>query len=274
MRLVCGLVCLGWAVLASAQDPAAVLRASDERTYTPRVKGLKDVFFEMSSPEVTKQLNDQMVLGRVTDAVFRVYWTAQPERLDMDVKGLPAGFHEVKEELKASMASRFEHVVPVPLEKKFSSYQLRPVPGRTRFLIASDPKGLMPVPEFELEFDVEGRLQTSRAKKPVGTVVTRYTYGKFPWADSKGVLVKIEVVGEEGPLTTHSTVEITYETHAGIGLPSMVKSVSRQTLRPPGATSPVERSTQEVLHLKAYRVNVGEGMKWFLGTQQNNSKTN
>jgi hypothetical protein len=272
-NLVCWII-LSLTTPALAQDPAAALKTADERTYTPRFKGMKDVFFEMSSPEVTKHLNDQMVFGRVTDAVFRVYWTAQPERFDMDIKGMPAGFNEIKEELKASMAGRFEHVVPVPLERKFAAYELKAAAGKPLTLIATDPKGLMPVPEYELEFDADGRLQTLRAKKPVGIVVTRYTYAKFPWADSKGVLVKVEITGEEGPLTMGGTTEISYVTQAGIGLPQTVKTTNKQSLRQPGQGAPVERTTSESLQFKSYRVNVGEAMKWFLGSQQNNSKSN
>ena len=41
-----------------------------------------------------------MIFGKVNEVIFRTYWTANPERVAIEVIGLPEGFKEIKEELK------------------------------------------------------------------------------------------------------------------------------------------------------------------------------
>jgi hypothetical protein len=246
-----------------SQDPVATLKLAESKTYDPRVKGLKDLVVELESPTVTKQLNDQMVFGRISSLVFRIYWTAQPERVAIEIEGMPEGFREVKEELKASMIGRLEAILPVSWDKKFAGYQPRVDEKKPKVVIFTDSKNLRPIPEFEISFDSEGRFDTILGKKPVGITATTLSYGRFPWAGSVGVVTKSHSTAQEGPQTNEATTTISYQVVSGIGLPSSVTVNGKQTLQRV-VGKPLEASTEETTLYKNYRVNTGEAMRWFL----------
>jgi hypothetical protein len=76
------------------------LSSIDLKHYSPQKKGVNDLVFEVSNKALTKTLNDQMIFGKLNHVSFTVYWTLKPERLAIEVNGLPEGFKEIKEELK------------------------------------------------------------------------------------------------------------------------------------------------------------------------------
>src|SRR4051812_30662915 len=100
MKALFGL--LLFTTLSYAQDPMAYIKNFESKVYSLKNKGVKDFVVDIENPQLTKQLNDQQVFGKLKEVYFRLYWTAEPMRLNMDVMGLPEGFVEVKEELKAS----------------------------------------------------------------------------------------------------------------------------------------------------------------------------
>lgn len=249
---------------ALAQEPANIIRLSDEKSYTPRAKGLRDLVVDLVNPQLTKQLNDQMIFGHVSEAVFRIYWTAEPERVAMEILGLPAGFNEIKNELKASMIGRLETVIPIPLSKRLTAYKTRTDPRKPGVVIATDPNGQMAILEFELSFAKSGVLEKLVGKKPVGVVTTTYKYEQPSWSDPRLALVSMFTRAEEGPQLVESSSEISYLVTAGMGLPSVVKTTTKQTIKSANDGKPVERTTTETLFMKNYKVNTGAATKWFL----------
>jgi hypothetical protein len=250
-------------ISASAQDAANMMKNAEMKTYGPRLKGLKDLVVDLESPSLTKQLNDQMIFGRIQSLVFRIYWTAQPERVTVEIEGMPQGFREIKEELKAAMVGRLEAILPIPWDKKFAGYQPRIDAKKPKIAILTDPSNLRPIPEFEISFDAEGRIDTVLGKKPVGVTATTHSYSKFPWAESLGVITKSHTMIQEGPQMNEATTTISYQAVNGIGLPSSVTTKGKQTLQQPSG-KPVERTAEETVTYKNYKVNTGEAMRWFL----------
>lgn len=248
-----------------AQDPAALLKASDDKIYSPRAKGLTDLVVDIVDPQLTKQLNDQQIFGIVNEVSFRVYWTAKPERIAIEVQGLPEGFREIKEELKARAIGNFETIVPIPFETKFKEYQLRPGTGGQRAIIASDKTGLAAIPEFVFRFDAESRLSQIEAKKAIGTQVTTFEWKKSPWSEPRSHAQRSVSVAVDGPQTTEVTTETSWQVVAGLGLPASVKTVTKQTLKAPGQPKPIERKVEDLVFFKNYKANQGEALKWFLG---------
>lgn len=255
---------------AGAQDPAALLRTSDEKIYNPKAKGLADLVVDVVDPQLTKQLNDQMIFGIVNEVSFRIYWTAKPERIAIDVLGLPEGFREIKEELKARAIGNFEAIVPLPIEAKFKGYQLAQGAGTQRSVVATDKSGLAPIPEFVFNFDAESRLSQIVAKKAIGTQVTTLEWKKSPWSEPRSHAQRAVSVAVDGPQSTEVSTETSWQVVAGIGVPASVKTSTRQSLKAPGQQKPAERKVEEVIYFKNYKVNQGEAMKWFLGQSGTN----
>lgn len=263
LLLVCLMVS---SVTALAQDAEGVIHLSDEKNYTPRAKGLRDLVVDIVSPNLTKQLNEQMIFGNVQEAVFRVYWTAEPERVAIEVMGLPEGFAEIKQELKASMIGYLETVIPLPLSKRLASYKKRLDPKNSKVVIAEDTSHQMPIPVFEMTFAASGVIEKLVGKKPVGLVTTTYKYGQESWSDPRLVLLGTSTESQDGPQILQSTSEITYLATAGMGLPSMVKINTKQTIRAMTTTDkPIQRSQSDTINFKNYKVNAGAATKWFLG---------
>jgi len=251
---------------AFSQDAIGYLKKSDEVSHNPKFRGLKDLVVDLASPQMSKQLNDQKIFGTVSDVSFRIYWTSQPERIAIEVLGLPEGFREIKEELKAVMVGRLESIIPIPLEKKLEGYQFKLDSKKPRTVSAKDPTYLRPIPEYELTFDLEGKLVTMVAKKPVGLASSTFAWAKAPWSEPRFYVTRMSARSEEGPQVTETETDTTWQIIAGLGVPSAIRTRIKQTLKQPGsAGKPIERSVEETLNFKNYKINAGEAMKWFLG---------
>lgn len=266
LKFLCFIAVFTFAVNSFAQDANGYLQKADEVSHNPKFRGLKDLVVDLVSPQMTKQLNDQKIFGNIREVSFRIFWTAEPERIAIEVSGLPEGFREIKEELKAAMIGRLESIIPIPLDKKLQGYQFRIDAKKPRTVVATDSTHLRPIPEYELTFDPDGKLALMTAKKPVGVVATVFTWTKAPWSDPKFYVTRVSTRSEEGPQLTETESETTWLTVAGLGFPGAIKTRIKQTLKQPGSpTKPIERSIEETLLFKNYKVNAGEAMKWFLG---------
>jgi hypothetical protein len=257
-----------WALAAlvslavSAQDVGTLFKEAADATYDPRVKGLRDLVVEMESPTITKQLNDQMIFGKVQEVVFRAYWTAEPERVGMEIEGLPEGFREVKEELKLAMVARLEHILPPPWERRYPGYQPKTDPAQPKVILFENPTGYQTVLAYEVRFDMDYRPRQVVAKRASGLVTTTLHHARESWSEGRYVLVRSETSAEEGPQRTTVLQELTYQSFAGVGLPVLVKTATKQTLQPPGA-KPQVRTFEDVLTFKNHRVNSGAALSWF-----------
>src|SRR5665647_1584773 len=128
----------------SAMDPTTYLNLVDNKVYSLKSKGVKDFVVDVQSSRLLKQVNDQMVFGKIPSLVFRTYWTGNPERLAIEVIGLPEGFKEIKEELKASVLSLLDSLIPLPTASRFAGYKISE--GKNaKELIATDTTGIAPV---------------------------------------------------------------------------------------------------------------------------------
>lgn len=249
---------------AHAEVASALFRKSSEVTYDAQTKGLRELVVDLVNPALTKQLNDQMIFGHLNEVVFRIYWTAKPERVAVEIEGLPEGFREIKDELRAAMVGSLEYAIAPPIEKKFAGYTPRMELGKNNIVFMDDPTHLRPVLGYELGFEADGKLIQVMAKKPVGIVLTKNQYGKEAWSDGRYVLQRSETIAEEGPQVTQVTTQISYQAFAGIGLPVTVRTLTKQVVRPPGG-NPEERLNEDVLTFKNHKVNDGSALKWFLG---------
>ncbi len=249
--------------LAFAQDPASYLNQFDTKVYSLKTKGVKDFVVDIESSKLTKQMDDQMIFGKVNNVTFRLFWTANPERLAIDILGLPEGFREIKEELKLSMISQLENLLPLPTAQKFNGYKIS-AGAKPKEFIAKDTSGIAAVPSFILKFDGQDKLIEIEGEKPVGTLVIVPSYAKESFSDGKWVLKKQATTVSENGQTVVTKKDMEYGSSQGIGVLSSVTITTEQ--RSDNKNSK-PLNLQETLEFKNYKINTGEGMKYFLGDQ-------
>lgn len=261
MKFVISFFLVLFSLNSFSQDPSAYLKKFDNKIYSLKNKGVKDFVVDIESSKLTKQINDQQLFGKVEELLFRIYWTAAPERLAIEVIGLPEGFKQVKEELKASIVGLLDNLIPQTTEQRFPGYKfsqgLKP-----REIVAKDTTGIAPVPSFSLKFDEQERLVEVIGNKPVGSFKVSPVYQKEPFADGKWVLVSQTSISSENGQTMTIKKELSYGKSQGIGVVSDVNvSTEYKSLNP--ANKPVRFS--ENIEFKNYKINEGAALKYFLG---------
>ena len=244
---------------AFAQDPATYLKNFDSKVYSLKNKGIQDFVVDIESSKLTKQLNDQQLFGKIDEVIFRTYWTAKPERLAIEIIGMPDGFKEVKEELKASMLQVMDNLLPQTFEQRFAGYKFGPGEG-PKEIKATDTTGVAGIPTFILKFDAQDKLTEVTGSKPVGTFVVKPTYGNESFAGSNWVLTGQKTTSSENGQTMTIEKELDYGKVSGIGVLTEVEITTTQTLQ-----SGKPSSSSETINFKNYKINEGLALKYFLG---------
>lgn len=245
---------------AFAQDPATYLTNFDNKVYSLKTKGVKDFVVDIVSPKLTKQLNDQMIFGQVKDVYFRAYWTANPERLDLEIIGLPDGFREIKEELKLATLSSIDNLLPMTTAQRFNGYKFHS--GATpKEIVAQDSTGIASVPSFILRFDNQDKLIEIVGRKPIGSLDIKPVYEKDSFADGKWVLKSLTNTTSENGQTAIVKKVLSYGTSQGMGVLTGVSIRTEQKSEAEGAKPLI---SEDSLSFKNYKINTGEGMKHFL----------
>lgn len=248
-------------VNAWSEDPVAYLNTFDSKIYSLKTKGVKDFVVDIESSKLTKQMNDQMMFGKVDEVIFRTYWTANPERIAMEVIGLPDGFREIKEELKLSIFTVIENLLPISTVQRFAGYKI--VQGsKPNEFVAKDSTGIANVPSFTLKFDSQDRLTEVEGHKPIGFLVTTPKYEKDGFAAGKWVLKSISTKTTENGQSVTVSKNLKYGSSQGIGVLSEVLMRTEQKLEAAGAKPLI---LEENVEFKNYKINSGEALKYFLG---------
>lgn len=253
--------------LARAEEPAAYFSLFDNKVYSLKTKGVKDFVVDLSSSKLTGHINDQKTFGAVKKLIFRAYWTANPERLDIEVMGLPEGFHEVKAQLIASILPLMDSVLPMTIQQRFPGYKFTAGPKPKTF-IATDTTGVAPVPSYVLNFDEQDKLATVIANRAIGTSETKFDYEKKGFTDGKWAFMKSTSTTSESGQTITSERELEYGTSQGIGVVTSVTLTTTQKFEK-GDMKPVTQSDE--IAFENYKINTGEGLKHFLSETQKNT---
>ncbi len=244
--------------MALAQDPVTYLKNFDSKVYSLKSKGVKDFVVDIESNRLTKQVNAQQTFGKVQELLFRVYWTQNPERLAVEVMGLPEGFKEVKNELKSGIIQFMDNLIPQTFPQRFSGYKFSS--PRLREFVASDTTGIAPIPSFILKFNDQDRLIEIIGNKPVGELSIIPIFEKTSFSDGKWVLVKQRTMTNENGQFLTITKEIEYEKVQGI---AAVSRVNYTTEHKSGVEAKPTRQSDDLI-FKNYKINEGEALKYFL----------
>jgi hypothetical protein len=246
---------------AFGQDPTAYLKSFDNKIYSLKSKGIKDFVVDIESSKLTKEMNDQQLFGKIKELIFRVYWTATPERLAIEIIGLPEGFKEVKEELKMNILGTIDNLLPQSTTQRFAGYKFSQGP-KQREITAKDASGIAPIPSFTIKFDGQDKIFEVVGNKPVGTFTVKPVYVKESFADGKWVLTEQTTTSSEGGQVLTIKKALRYGKSNGIDVLSEVTVSTQQKLvSDPSKTS----SSSETMTFKNYKINEGDGLKHFLG---------
>lgn len=243
-------------VASYAQAPEGYFSLYDRKVYSLKNKGVSDFVVDVTSSQLTEQVNEQKSFGEVKELFFRVYWSRSPERLAVEIHGMPEGFMEAKTQLKASFMPLLDNLLPMNIEQRFPGYKI--TPGKTaKEFIAKDSSGIAPIPSYVLKFDDQDRLSDITGNKPVGLWNMSWVYEKKAFSEGRWVVSQVVVSNTDNGVTTKSTRKLNYGTSQGIGVLTEVVLTIEQS-----GEKPVR--TQENIDFKNYKINTGEGSRYFL----------
>jgi hypothetical protein len=252
---------------ALAQDPLMYLNSFDSKVYSLKTKGVKEFVVDIENSKITKQINDQMIFGNVKEVIFRTYWTSSPERIAIEVIGLPEGFREIKEELKVAIYSIIDNLIPMTTAQRFAGYKFHSGATPKEF-VAQDSTGIANVQSFVLKFSNEDCLTEVTGKKTIGTLITVPKYEKGSFSSGKWVLKSLTTTNSENGQSMIVKKDLKYGSSQGIGILSEVTVTTEQRSEAPGAKSLI---SEETVSFKNYKINAGEAMKYFLGDSSKTS---
>lgn len=249
-----------------AADLGEYLKFFDSKVYSLKTKGVKDFTVEISSSKLTKQLNDLKSFGEIKNLRFKIYWTANPERLDIEVLGMPDGFLQLKDELRASILPVLDNLLPMTLAQRLPGYKFTSGKEKSS-IVATDTTGLAPIPSYTLKFDAQDRLIKIVGNRPLGTQEIDFTFEKKAFTDGKWALVSVvQEVSDNGQII-RVTRNLNYGSTQGIGTLSSVDISTEQELKKEGS-KPVSQS--DVIEFSNYQINSGAAFKHFLSDSKSN----
>lgn len=251
-----------------AQDPIAYLSNVESKIYSLKSKKVNEFTVEVESTRFTKQIKEQPIFGNVKNLIFKVYWTANPERLAIEVLGLPDGFLEIKTDLKNNIAPLIEEIIPRSFQQKFSGYKFQYDPKKME-ITASDTTRMALVPTYILKFDTKDRLVEIIGKKFVGSFNQTFNYSSKDFSGGMVVLDQMTILNTESGQTVTVKKEYDYQKNQGLGVLAGIDLTIEQAQ---GASSKKVNSQKEKVIFKNYKINTNEAMTYFLGKGSKSKK--
>jgi hypothetical protein len=259
MHIIITLV-LFLAATAWADETLTFLNNQDKKVYSIKSKGIKDLVVDIESPKLTSHLNEQGSLGKVENVIFRVYWTASPERIAIDILGMPDGFREIKEQLKLNILPQVENILPPTTAQKFGGYKFLKT-GSPREVLVQDTSGVAPIPSYVLRYDSQDRLIEIEGKKLIGEFKVTPVFDKEAFSEGRWVLKSQVSRDVTSGQTSISKKELSYGTHQGFGVVTKVALTNELRYEAPEVKPVI---SVEELHFKNYKINTGEALQHFL----------
>jgi len=215
-----------------AQDKEAesLITNFDNSYYHPEKKGLKDLKVKITIPDLAKVLSENKFLGQLKDVYFELYYE-NPERVFIDIKGMPQGFEEHKNTLRGIILSRLEFIIPQYLKDKFKGLTLKSTKseGDDKVVKVTNPKNFNEDLAIFLYFNKKGILKKIENKLEYNqNEVTNLTMDTKSWSDGKVVTEKTEVVSDNSGMYTKITNQIKYTSANGFGFPEQFDSQTYQ----------------------------------------------
>lgn len=237
----------------------------DLRTYDPIKVGLKDFTCEVRLKGITEKIKKDFPAIKINDEVYYKLFWVYPGKVDFQVQGIPAGFRELKQNLKNLIVNRLDYLVPQSLGKRFRAYTMTETKIKSGVKVeGKDPTNNLSVNKIELYFDKEERLKTFKSYSPMGFQESSFDYKKKSWSKNKWVLEEVDAKMIQGPQVMEIETEIDYENYVGFGFPSEITIKTKQyVVSPEKNEKKNERSGETVITFSDYKINDKEAQKYF-----------
>lgn len=260
--IVLSILCSFNFVHASAAPPE--IENFDIRYYDPSNYGLRDLVFEIRMTNLVETMKQRLQIKDLVDVYFKIYWM-YPGKYKVDVEGLPAGFKEIKAELKSMVKNRLDFVIPQKLSPKVRSYDLKSKKSkRGTTIVGVDKTHTRAVNEIRLSFDGGGKLTGFKTMSPMGVNTSEMKMSAKSWSHNKWVVDRLTVKSIQGIQMTEINHDVKYKNVDGFGFPEKVEvSTTRKLVKP----QPV-KNKREQLKLKTevqfskYEVNTGKAQRY------------
>lgn len=244
----------------SSQKPADVVENFDLRYYHPQVMSLKDLSFEIRISNLKENVLKSIPLSKLDDLYYEVYWIT-PGKYHVEVKGLPKGYVELRNELKALIQNRLDYVLPQKLAPKVRSYSLETVSVKNGMqkIIGTDRTHQRGINKIEIDFDREGKLRSFKTRSPMGSQTSNLSMSKKSWSNNKWVVDRITVTSVQGIQVTKMENKLSYKKVDGFGFPSKVTVTTTQELKVASKKKDKEnkRIVKSEITFSNYKINKG-----------------
>ncbi len=253
-------ICLGNA----AMKPAEIVENFDLRYYHPQLLSLKDLSFEIRVSNLKESVLKSIPLSKLDDLYYSVFWIA-PGKYLIEVHGLPRGYVELKNELKALIRNRLDYVLPQKLAPKVRSYSLKA--GETKnnlsTVIGTDETHQRGINEIEIKFNKKGMLRSFVTKSPMGSQKSEMKMSSKSWSNNKWVVDSIIVTSTQGVQFTEMKNTFKYKKVDGFGFPEKVTVETTQELQVNNKEKKKRKVVSEIT-FSNYQVNKGIARKRIL----------
>lgn len=250
----------------SATKPAEIVENFDLRYYHPQQLSLKDLSFEIRISNLKENVLKSIPLSRLDDLYYSVYWIT-PGKYHIEINGLPKGYTELRNELKALILNRLDYVLPQKLAPKVRSYSLKSQSSKNGIYTIEgvDRTHQRQINKIEIAFDKEGKLKSFTTKSPMGRQVSALSMSKKPWSNNKWVVDNINVKTFQGVQVTEMNNKFFYKNYEGFGFPEKVAVTTTQELKVSSKKNKKNKRTinSEIL-FSNYKVNKGIAKKKIL----------
>ncbi len=262
MLLVLSILCGLNFAHATATPPE--IENFDIRYYDPSNYGLRDLVFEIRMTNLVETMKQRLQIKDLVDVYFKIYWM-YPGKYKVDVEGLPAGFNEIKNELKTMVKNRLDFVIPQKLSPKVRSYDLKSKKSKKgTTIVGTDKTHTRAVNEIRLSFDGGGKLTGFKTMSPMGVNSSEMKMSAKSWSHNKWVVDRLVVKAIQGIQMTEIRHDVKYENVDGFGFPNKVEvKTTRKLVKPKSVkdkSDELELKT-EVLFSK-YEVNTGKAQRY------------
>ena len=252
--------------IAIAEEKIDVIEQYEIRSYSPQKNGVNDLVFEARLDNLTEQLSNNLILGKLVDVSFKIYWIS-PSQYKIEVQGLPKGFLEIKAGLISIIKTKLEFILPEKFSEKFKDYTLKAEAIADGKLIhAVDATYTMAVPEIDIVIDKTGQLKTVVTRAPMSAVKTEFIHTPKSWSSNKLVLDKIILTSSQGLVNFKTTNSLDYININGIGFPEkVVVETVTEVIVPATAKEKEKRVKNEEVasfHFTKYEVNTGKAQRY------------
>jgi hypothetical protein len=263
-------LCVSINIVGAAMKPSERVENFDLRYYHPQLLSLKDLAFEVRISNLKENVLKSIPLSQLDDLYYSVFWIA-PGKFLIEVHGLPKGYVQLRNELKALIRNRLDYVLPQKLAPKVRSYSLKTGGVNKDFstVIGTDETHQRGISEIEIKFDKKGRLRSFETKSPIGSQKSEMKMTSKSWSNNKWVVDSIVVTSRQGIQLTKMKNTLSYLKVDGFGFPEKVTVETTQEFQVNNKKENKERKMTSEITFSNYQVNKGIARKRILDQSAN-----